>query len=81
MKEFVYVRRLSDGVVYDIPATDLFDTMATGKFERLEYVKINSTTPQVVIEETATKTGIACPLCDKEFKSEHGLKVHKASHK
>jgi hypothetical protein len=69
---YVYVKRLSDGAVMDIPETHLEETLKRG-FELASIVKINEAPPQPIEYE--------CPICDKKFKTEQGLRVHKSVHK
>lgn len=79
--KYTYVRRIKDGQTFDVPDADLEETLKRGGFELVEEVKIVSTPPVVIDKTNITVDKIVCPLCDKEFKSEHGLKIHKSSHK
>lgn len=70
MKDFVLVKRLSDGKILDIPIKDQESTLKRGGFE-------------LVPEEEAIEvknTGIGCPLCSRTFKNDRGLRVHKSAH-
>jgi hypothetical protein len=69
---YVYVKRLKDGATFDIPEKNLEDTLKQG-FELVSAVNVTAEVPQV--EE------FVCPICDKVFKTEQGLKVHKSKHK
>lgn len=66
---FVLVKRLSDGKILDIPERDLDTTLKRG-FELVKEEK----------QEPVRQIGVICPLCDRKFKNEHGLRIHKQSH-
>ena len=66
---FVLVKRLSDGKVLEIPERDLDTTLKRG-FELVKEEK----------QEPLRQIGVICPLCDRNFKNEHGLRIHKQSH-
>lgn len=72
-EETVYVVRLKDGAVIGIPAHTLEATLRQG-FELVEQIS----TPK---EEAPIDTNpFSCPLCDKSFKSDRGLNIHKKTH-
>ena len=69
--KYIYIKRIKDGVVIDIPETDFETTMKTGKFEKVsEYVPEPFVAP--VFAESAT-----CPLCGWEGNTVATLKAHK----
>lgn len=72
--KYIYLKRLSDGVVLDIPEDQAEETLKRGGFERVADIVFNHVTPPTVQE-------YGCPLCERTFKTEQGLRVHKASHK
>ena len=80
--EFVFIKRLRDGVVLDIPKSHLEMTLKQGGFELVSTLNYSESVPEATdIPEIPVSNDFGCPLCDKRFKTEHGLKVHKASHK
>lgn len=81
---YFYVRRLTkkDGVltdfgVVDIPERDLADTLKRNP-EWIVESEANVLAPAITTEEK--RINFECPICGKEFTSERGLKVHKATH-
>lgn len=66
----VWVKRLSDGQVLDIPESALQETLKRG----FELVK-----QEQKIETQEVKFG--CPLCPFVGKTEGGLRLHKRRHK
>lgn len=68
----VYVKRPKDGVIIAIPEYTLEATLRQG-FTIVEEIK-----PEPAEESVSD---LACPLCDKAFKTERGLQTHKKAHK
>lgn len=78
MHKFVYVRRLADGMLLDIPAEHLESTLRRGGFIEIKDVE--------AVYETSTPpaqkpVANECPICGKTFKNAIGLAGHKRSHK
>jgi hypothetical protein len=61
--------------VLDIPKYQLFETLKRG-FELVSDTVVEDTN----VVEPPKVEGFQCPICGKEFKGEHGLKVHKKVH-
>lgn len=72
MSEYVYVRRLKDGQVLDIPKKHLEMTLKKG-FELIGDVTVY---PETATEQDDT-TGLVCPLCGFEAKGVQSLRMHK----
>lgn len=70
--KYVYVKRLKDGQVLDIPEGDLMSTLKRG-FEVWQE-------PGTPVAEKLVVEGVTCPICDKVFKNESGLRLHKRVH-
>lgn len=72
--KFYYIKRVGNGDdTIAIPENHLEMTMKNHP----EWI----VQPDEEEKKEVVESKIVCPLCDKEFKSEHGLKIHKASHK
>lgn len=76
--KYVYVKRLKDGVVLDIPETQLQETLKRG-FELVSPVN------QLYEKQDITKVEIPkpefeCPLCGKLCKTAMVLGKHKKTH-
>lgn len=74
---FVYVKRLKDGKILDIPKEQLYETLKRGGFQLLPELQIHDFTPKVAGE---VQLEVECPLCNKMFKNEVGLLRHKRVH-
>lgn len=74
---YVYVKRLSDGAVMDIPEKHLADTLKQG-FELVR--KIEPLYEAAVVEPPKVENPFECPICGFIAKSEFGLKTHKRKH-
>lgn len=74
---FVYVKRLKDGKIIDIPKSDLAETLKRGGFQLIPDMVIHDSTPKVAGE---VQLNVECPLCNKMFKNEVGLLRHKRVH-
>jgi hypothetical protein len=72
--KYRYIKRLSDGAVLDVPLDQLDETLKRGGFEVLPEITVNEITPIEVGNQ------VMCPLCQKTFRTDHGLKVHKNVH-
>lgn len=94
VKKYVYVRRLKDGQVMDIPAEHLDQTLKRGGFEYVSEVNFDLERRQIkvpIVEEKETEPKIdvkaetsnptTCPICGKTFKNKGGLNFHKKTHK
>lgn len=74
---YVYVKRLSDGAVMDIPEKHLADTLKQG-FELVR--KIEPLYEAAVVEPPKVENQFECPICGFIAKNEAGLKAHKRKH-
>lgn len=87
-REFYYVKRLKDGVILDIPANHLEQTLKDGKFELVSQSPVvvgggavESTTPkEEEPKEPETTEGPKCEECGFIAKSQFGLKSHSKKH-
>lgn len=81
--DFVFVKRLKDGQIMDIPKRDLVLTLKRG------FVLWQEPEVQVVIPKTDITTSPTepinvlnkCQLCEKEYKSEKALEKHMNTHR
>ena len=86
MTEFIYVRRLADGVILDIPAKHYEQTMKSKQFEFVSKIHVDvsrrPTNVPIIADtieaEVKSETSISCPLCGFIPRNEHSLKIHKA---
>lgn len=82
--KYFYVKRLKDGATLDIPERDLEGTLSLGGFELIGPINLSTETPQLtqVSQDTSPVVNPVseCPLCQKVFASDRGLKIHKNSH-
>jgi hypothetical protein len=74
---YVFVKRLKDGAVMDIPETHLEDTLKQG-FELVR--KIEPLYENATVEPPKIENPFECPICGFIAKSEFGLKTHKRKH-
>jgi len=74
---YVYVKRLKDGAVMDIPETHLEETLKKG-FELVR--KIEPLYENATVEPPKVENPFECPICGFIAKSEFGLKTHKRKH-
>lgn len=78
--EYVYVRRLKDGMVLDIPKRDLEATLKRG-FELVQDTEGAVETNTQEEQPTDQKPVWICLLCEKEFKTEKGMIKHESVHR
>jgi len=74
---YVYVKRLKDGAVMDIPEAHLEDTLKQG-FELVR--TIEPLYENATVEPPKVENPFECPICGFIAKSEFGLKTHKRKH-
>ena len=74
---YVYVKRLKDGAVMDIPEAHLEETLKKG-FELVR--KIEPLYENATVEPPKVENSFECPICGFIAKSEFGLKTHKRKH-
>lgn len=79
MKKYVYVRRLKDGQLLDIPEEQLEMTLKRGGFEEIK--NTGEVFENSMVEFKPNPEKFECPICGKEFKNNLGLMGHKRSHK
>lgn len=71
--KYVYLRRIKDGRVLDIPESDVFETLRRGGFERAVPFVVNETVPKPEVVDTTIK----CPLCEAPVATIEALNEHK----
>ncbi len=76
-KKFVYVKRLKDGAIMDIPKEHLEETLKHG-FELVR--EVETLYENATVEPPKVENKFECPICGFVAKSEFGLKVHKKKH-
>lgn len=78
-QEYVYVRRLQDGQILDIPASHLAITLARGGFEEVK--DIAAVYENSDIEFPINEHPLECPFCGTVQKDLAALVRHKKNHK
>lgn len=78
--EFVYVRRLRDGKILDIPAKHLDQTLKRGGFEVVQVAMATAVYESSDIEFPPTPCPFECPFCGVDQKNAAGLARHKINH-
>ena len=78
-QEYVYVRRLEDGQILDIPAAHLSVTLARGGFEEVK--DIAAVYENSDIEFPINEHPLECPFCGVEQTDIKALVLHKKNHK
>ena len=76
-KKFVYVKRLKDGAIMDIPKEHLEETLKHG-FELVR--EVETLYENATVEPPKIENPFECPICGFIAKSEAGLKAHKRKH-
>lgn len=78
IQEYVYVKRLSDGAVLDIPKKDLEQTLKRG------FVLVENQ-PEYHVSDDGNReeaeTSLTCTLCDKTYKSQNAIQKHLKMHR
>ncbi len=76
MKDYVWIRRIADGKMLDIPKSDLTATLKRGGFEIVVEVSAQQLAEAPVV--SVFDPG-KCILCGFEAKNANGLRLHKQS--
>lgn len=72
---YVYVRRISDGQILDIPGKDLETTLRRGGFEEVK--NVSTVYENSLVQFEPKKENFECPICGKKCKTGTALKTHK----
>jgi len=78
-KKFVYLRRIKDGALVDIPLSAVEETMARGGFEKIGVVE-RAEEKRFVHEPPVVDNELECGICGFKAKNKAGLTAHKRKH-
>jgi len=78
-KKYLFLKRLSDGIIIDVEQGQAFDLLATKKFSLVNDTKVER--GAVVKEPHIEQNENECPICGFVAKSSGGLRLHKVRHK
>lgn len=77
--DFVYVKRLKDGKIIEIPSKDVESTLRRGGFLKIE--DISKVYENSEIQFPKKPDVIECPLCGEILEDNKKLASHKKTHK